>query len=1144
MATLEVHHGRNRVERVTISRDHPILFGSNPKCDIVIDGPGVMPYHGRLRWKSSGYYKVDASTDGEFVELNGRKVRSAPYKQGDEIQVGGCRIFMIHGEDGLQEESPAADPWTGQDSTARGSRARPAPPGPNAPPTVRRGRGPSPEALREASEIRPSETAPGVTPASPAVGDAPGLVRSGRRLLNVLTGRDRAPGQERIISSPLVLVLVGSLVALVFLGVTLQGIIAKTVATRLYNRAVESLDDGDHPKPTERDPRTSKARVFLALADVRQYTATTGASWSNALMASRKMVDTVGKERAYRDVSTELAELVIKTGEALADRARIAAEASLVAEAESALALHARVAGKAAGPMLTRSRLPAKLAEARAAVRKRQARERGLAAMDAALKAGSSSRVYDARDLLVASYPELAGDRDLTSRMARVNELIRKAVTLDPSRRPAVTEPRREPLGPPTSLVLRSADAGKLNPPSPAGEGIHAIADGFAYGLDAATGAPLWQVAVGLSSPFPPLAISGSEPSVLVFDSRHDELARLDARTGALLWRQGLGEPITDPPLVLGNQVLQATKRGKLLVIDLPSGEVRGTLDLHLPLTRTPVGDESGGFLYLLAESDCLFVVKRDPLECASVVYLGHAAGSLPCAPARIGRFLIVPENHAQASSRWRVFVTDEEGAGMRPVQQVDVPGWTWGTPAASGKVIWAVGDRGGASAFGIGTYDSKEPFRLIAKNQPEPKSSGPAYSLARTEREMWVASGRSGRLDLDVQRGTLKTAWTLAETGPALAPIQAAGSLQVYTHQDTEGPGVALWGVDPQSGTIRWRTVLGTPWTVSPLVAAGGAGLDTLSVDGQTLTIPHDRLSAGGFVESPLPRPGSFRLPPGPLARLEVDGVTVIIPSPTTEHLLVREGKGEFRKVELPAPLGAPPLVWGKDLFIPGGDGRAYRIDPRSGESRAEPFVPDYDRDKPTHWLAPALSEEDSVVLADDTGRVRRLTRPTDPRPRLVVSAEVNLDKGVSAAPVATGGAVILATGDGQIRALAARDLSPLGSWPLGAPLETPPSTIADRAFVADASGTVLAIGRDGARLWSIDLKEAVVGPPAVLGDSVYFLTRAGSLHRRQLADGSSLGRIPLDVVPAGGLRVIGPDLIVPVALGSLRSFTPKEGE
>src|SRR4029079_9881965 len=129
--------------------------------------------------------------------------------------------------------------------------------------------------------------------------------------------------------------------------------------------AMKQFDEFLASKPAESDPRTSKARVLRALADVRQYTSTTGASWSNALMSARKMADTVGKEPAYRDVSTELAELVIKTGEALADRARIAAEAPLVAEAESALALHTRVAGKAAGPMLARSSLPATLPDDR-----------------------------------------------------------------------------------------------------------------------------------------------------------------------------------------------------------------------------------------------------------------------------------------------------------------------------------------------------------------------------------------------------------------------------------------------------------------------------------------------------------------------------------------------------------------------------------------------------------------------------------------------------------------------------------------------------------------------------------------------------------------------------------------------------------
>ena len=129
---------------------------------------------------------------------------------------------------------------------------------------------------------------------------------------------------------------------------------------------------------------------------------------------------------------------------------------------------------------------------------------------------------------------------------------------------------------------------------------------------------------------------------------------------------------------------------------------------------------------------------------------------------------------------------------------------------------------------------------------------------------------------------------------------------------------------------------------------------------------------------------------------------------------------------------------------------------------------MPDYDRDKPTRWLAPALLEDDAVVLADDSGRVRRLTRPTDPRPRLVVTAEVNLGKGLRAAPAATGGAVVLATDDGQVRALAARDLSPLGPgrsrhpWrrPL-APSPTTPSSPTHAGPSSRSAGMASASGR-----------------------------------------------------------------------------------
>src|SRR5262249_43296154 len=138
-----------------------------------------------------------------------------------------------------------------------------------------------------------------------------------------------------------------------------------------------------------------------------------------------------------------------------------------LAEAESAVHLHARIAGEPAPAFLNRSRLPAKLAEARAAVRKAQVRAEALAAMDRALGDGSATRVYQARDDLVDQYSDLALDRELVTRMTAANELIRKAVTVDTTRRRAQRTARPDPLGPATSLVLRTGP-GVHSAPSPA----------------------------------------------------------------------------------------------------------------------------------------------------------------------------------------------------------------------------------------------------------------------------------------------------------------------------------------------------------------------------------------------------------------------------------------------------------------------------------------------------------------------------------------------------------------------------------------------------------------------------------------------------------------------------------------------------
>jgi outer membrane protein assembly factor BamB len=1166
MATLEVHDDRGRVQFVELARDHPVLFGTSAACDIVLAGDGVAPVHGRIRWKK-GRFKVEASPGAEYVVLNGRKMASSSLRQGDEMTVGACRIYVFR----LDEDLEARPSRTARHPDEERTRVLEGPP-PQAPaPAGRHRAAPSrtttaPGSLLERSEWleelgldekkapnADGEDATTIAPgggrrARSAAGKQASPGRLGRWWRALRDERADAPGQERLVSSPLVVGLVASLALLVALGLGLRWIIAKTSADRDFNRAMTAMEDGDyrnalrgfdrfleeHPK----DPRAGKARLRRAMANVRQYISVSGGTWSNALKAAREMFEQHGSEEEFRDEQVELAEQVIRIGEGLADRARRSADAKSLEEAEQSVPLHARIAGEPAPDFLKRSRLPGLIDQARAAVRKAQDRQQALSRMDEALQGGSAAGVYKARDALVERYADLSQDPELIKRMTRANDLVRKAVKVARDRRAAATDTRPEVLGPPTSLVLRSVSTSPSGPPA-AESIVCALADGLAYAIDGATGSPLWQRFVGLASPFVPQSVAGTG-SFLAVDARHDELLRLDSRDGRLIWRLALGEPVDSPPLALGEQLFQVLPSGKLLLIALGSGEVQATVDLGLRLGRSPASDEQGRHLYLVARRDCLFVLARDSLQCLAVEYLGHEEDSIPCPPLRAGRFLIVPENDRPADGRWRVLVLDDDGAKVRPVQRVNVPGWTWSVPAASGAVLWATGDRGGVEAYALGDYASKNPLRLLARLDPDAASSGPAFGLATSERELWVSAARSGQFELDPERGQIAARSALGKTGPAVAPLQLAGKTVVATYQDPETGGTSLYGLDSASGSTLWQTILGAGWPSALEPGADGAALVSLGQNGKELTIPAETLRRGGFAALGLPRPGDLKLPAGSVLRLKEQGrvVSLLAPRAGASRVWVQaaDEPSGWRSVDLPSALAAPPLVWDRGLLVPGADGRVYLIDPLSARSIAEPYVPDFSRDRQGRWRAPSWLSVGAVILADDAGRVRILGRLEKPIARLTVEVEKGLDKAIVADPIGIGDALLVVTADQQVRALAARDLSAVGAWPLESPLVDRPVVAGGRGFVCDAGGGVMAFGRDGQRRWAIRLDAPAAGPPRVAEGLVWFLDREGRLHGRSLADGSPRRRIELGIAPAGGLLGLGGQAIVPVARGTLQ--------
>ncbi|WP_165245678.1 outer membrane protein assembly factor BamB family protein [Paludisphaera soli] len=1155
MATLEIHDADGRVRFVDLDRSHPILFGSGAACDIVLAGEGVLPVHGRIRWRGRRF-KVDASPDAEFLEVNGSKIVSATLRQGDELTVGPCRMFVLRLDDPGTESAPRRD------------RRRPARAEADEPTRVLSG--PAEGSHVEAPVIQAPPRRVSVFEKDdvlatldldlpPNEAKAPPIASSARRppkgkgagTIARLLARWRnpreadAPGREVIAASPTVLALVALLGLLIAMGFWLNGIIVRTIASRTFNHAMELLEDGDNATAIREfdsfleknleDPRAGKALTLRALANVRQYISVSGATWSRALEAAREMVDTVGELPEYRDEKSELGDLTIRIGEGLADRARrTPPDAKSLAEAEEAVALHARIAGESAPAFLTKSRLPDLINEARAAIRKADALAAAIAAMDRAIGRKSATEVYKARDGLVLAYADLSKHPKVVERMVLANDLMRQAARVDPSRRPGETTERPEPLGPATSLVSRSrSDA----PASPlAADGVaYALADGAAYAIDAATGAPLWRTPVGLACTVVPAPVPG-DASVLTFDARHHELCRRDARTGRLIWRQGLEEDVDAAPLVMGEQVYQTLPSGRLRVLALATGEVEATVDLGFPVTRTPVADESGRFLYVMGRKDCLFVIARDPLACVDVQYLGHGEGSIPCPPARLGRFLVVAENDGIGDSRWRVLVLDEDGSRPRAVQTIEVAGWTWDSPPTSGSSIWAVGDRGGLEVFAAGDYAGANPFRSIARLSPDLTSTGPAFGFTSSERDIWVAASRTARYDLDGDGGRLASRYMLGDLGPAAGPIRAAGRRLILSFESRRG-GVSLRGVDPSAGEIEWETVIGGPWPVPPVAWGDGDSLASVDRAGRQIRIPRADLERGGFVTTLLPRPGDPQAPDGLLTRVAREGreLTLLAPGRGGSELWT-ESDGGWKRSELPSVLAASPLPWSGGLLIPGEDGRAYLIDPTSGRSDAEPLVPEFERDRTGRWLAPAALDGDSVLLADDAGRVRRLGFKAAPERRIVIEAEATLDQRILADPACTRTAVVLAMADGSVRSLAARDLSPVGSWKLDAPLLGAPMEVDGRVVAFDAAGGVTLFDTDGRRAWTSTPGAPALGAPLIRGDVVWILDREAHARGLALADGREVGSIELGAQPTGGLIAVGPDVLAPTGRGVLQ--------
>ena len=142
-----------------------------------------------------------------------------------------------------------------------------------------------------------------------------------------------------------------------------------------------------------------------------------------------------------------------------------------------------------------------------------------------------------------------------------------------------------------------------------------------------------------------------------------------------------------------------------------------------------------------------------------------------------------------------------------------------------------------------------------------------------------------------------------------------------------------------------------------------------------------------------PLPRPGELEFRRGALLSSRSGGPggrgDRAAGGPKPSGSAIQPKRMAWRRARAARDAGGEPWPGASNLLIPGDDGRAYLIDPLTAQSKAEPLVPVFDRDRRGRWLAPAGSMERASSWPTTRGACAGWRLKPEPVPRLVVEAE-----------------------------------------------------------------------------------------------------------------------------------------------------------
>ena len=1080
MAFLEIHGPGGTRQTMNLPKSGSLLIGSDSVCDIHLLDSEVQAIHARLRVQDDNFL-IEATPEGKSIRHNGKRVAQSAVKLGDEIGLGGFRL-LLKAADTISVASPVAKPAPSPAKPATATASKKAAPveldwddiaevpkavAPSAKPA-------SGKSTTQSKTLEKQPTKAGHSEPTPTV-----VASDSARGLSVFA-EEEATGRK-LATTPKIILLSATLAFLIVVAAGLWWVIDRMQANRAYTAGIAAYDANDFKSSSEqlqtflrmrpKEERSSNARVLETLARLRDLSAGQSPQLAAALKLASDELPKLAEEPAWKDQQMNAAEVVATMTRDLAARAKQSATTDTAEQARAAYRLHQELAGEAAPSQRSRLKVDQAMAEAEAAVAKGEMKNRSLAKMDDALKNRATLAAYQARDTLLASYPDLITDTGISKRLDQANNQVKENVTPVKNSQSASQQDPQSALGPPLTVFARQASSSSTENPSAVDPKTLIVKSGagLAVGIDRKTGIPIWQMPSGMQQGFDPLILpEESTPSVIRFDDRDQSLVRSSLADGKTLWRQILGDVPNQQPLVLGNQmVIVLPAKGQVLWVDIATGTMRDGLDLKWPLAGTVLASQNNQTLYVPADQSVLFILQVEPKSCLRSVYLGHKKGTLKARPVRSGRFLIFPEQVGLRAGNLQTWLIDDRTGIPQRLQQEPLEGWPVFGPSLQGNLLWASHDRGGFSIFTIGDYTLAKPLSSVGKSQATNAPAHPTSAIAFGQREALIVDRTLKQYRLDPQSGRLNIikSWDLPEGYPAQAINRLDDNTVLLTLSIHRDLGRSIVAVDVREEKPIWTTSWGLPLELAQervnndslrWLDTAGANFEMKLKPAQPLGIykwDQPKKTIDETVETPL---NWVWHNAGKSVRIGLS------PQVANRVMIRRQDSAEPQQINLPLETDIPPLIQDELLFIAGSGGDVAIASAKDGSPQGQPFVPDYEKTTPWKWQAMVGLEDKSIVLADNSGRLIRLVSEGMPA-KLRQTARVTLDGKFSGTLVSTGRAILALQTGGSVVSLAGRDLTTQETWTFPGPGTRLYSLGASKSLVCHPSGLVRLVDESG---------------------------------------------------------------------------------